>query len=115
MIFQVVLVVALASSALARPGFYSAPTASVPARYNYMYTVNNNFGNNFGHQESRNGYDTRGSYFVQLPDGRLQKVTYTVNGNSGFVAQVRYTGEARHPPSRSSNTYGAYRMVATFC
>ena len=34
---------------------------------------------------------------MQLPDGRLQKVTYTVNGDSGFVADVTYEGEAQYP------------------
>ena len=39
-----------------------------------------------------------------LPDGRLQEVTYTVNGDSGFVAQVNYQGEAQYP---RQNTYGS--------
>ena len=30
--------------------------------------------NNYGLTESRDGYITQGEYFVNLPDGRLQKV-----------------------------------------
>ena len=30
--------------------------------------------NNFGQQESRDGYSAQGEYFVNLPDGRVQKV-----------------------------------------
>ena len=69
--------------------------------------------NNFGQQESRDGYSAQGEYFVNLPDGRLQKVifcsensaevqlwdfpkvTYSVNGEGGYVADVSYTGEAQ--------------------
>lgn len=53
------------------------------------------FSTDFGHQKSRDGENTRGSYYVRLPDGRLQKVTYYVDGDSGFVAEVSYEGEAR--------------------
>ncbi|XP_063589565.1 cuticle protein 18.6-like [Penaeus indicus] len=78
---------------------YAAPTpAPAPAKYDFNYAVKDEYsGNDFGHQEARDGYDTQGSYYVQLPDGRLQKVTYTVNGDSGFVAEVSYEGEAQYP------------------
>jgi hypothetical protein len=44
----------------------------------------------FGHAEMRDGQRTDGKYYVQLPDGRLQTVTYYVDGDSGFVAKVSY-------------------------
>merc|ERR1739844_675140 len=48
--------------------------------------------------ESRDGYSTKGSYSVALPDGRLQTVTYNVaDGYSGYVADVTYSGEAQSP------------------
>ncbi|XP_069956328.1 pro-resilin-like [Cherax quadricarinatus] len=71
---------------------YGAPTyPDTPPQYNSQYAVRDDYsGNDFGHDESRNGYDTKGSYYVQLPDGRLQKVTYYVNGDSGYVAEVSF-------------------------
>ncbi|XP_063589388.1 cuticle protein 7-like [Penaeus indicus] len=95
---------------------YNAPVASVSiepifysgaAQYNFNYAVKDDYsGNDYNHQENRNGYDTRGAYYVLLPDGRVQRVSYTVNGDSGYVAEVTYEGEAQHPayqpaPSRS--------------
>ncbi|MPD04591.1 hypothetical protein E2C01_100287 [Portunus trituberculatus] len=65
--------------------------------YNFDYAVKDYLGNDFGHQESRDGYDTQGSYYVQLPDSRLQEVKYTVSGDSGFLADVTYQGEAQYP------------------
>ncbi|XP_047472533.1 pro-resilin-like isoform X2 [Penaeus chinensis] len=78
---------------------YRAPTYNdVPAQYNTQYAVNDEYsGNNYGHQEDRDGYKTQGTYYVQLPDGRLQKVTYYVDGESGYVAEVTYEGEAQYP------------------
>jgi hypothetical protein len=35
--------------------------------------------NNYGQKEARDGENTVGSYFVLLPDGRTQTVTYTVD------------------------------------
>ena len=53
--------------------------------------------NNYRQNEEHNGDATSGSYYVALPDGRLQKVTYSVNGYGGYVADVTYEGEAQYP------------------
>ncbi|XP_068217551.1 cuticle protein 7-like [Palaemon carinicauda] len=83
---------------------YNAPAG--PAQYNFNYAVKDDYsGNDFGHQEGRNGYDTQGSYYVQLPDGRLQKVDYGVNGDSGYLAEVSYQGEAQYPQYQPTQGY----------
>ncbi|XP_076060309.1 pro-resilin-like [Oratosquilla oratoria] len=90
-----------------RPGYsYGAPQLDDsdedygPAKYDFAWAVkDDDSGNDFGHQEARDGDRTDGSYYVYLPDGRLQKVTYYVDGDSGFVANVEYEGEARYPDS----------------
>ncbi|XP_045107363.1 cuticle protein 7-like isoform X1 [Portunus trituberculatus] len=71
---------------------------AAPANYDFNWAVNDAAsGNNYAHQEARDGDNTQGYYFVQLPDGRLQKVTYSVQGDSGFLAEVTYEGEAQYP------------------
>ncbi|XP_076059564.1 cuticle protein 7-like [Oratosquilla oratoria] len=70
--------------------------ATEPAKYDFDWAVKDDAsGNDFGHQESRDGDYTQGSYYVLLPDGRIQRVNYNVQGDSGFVADVTYEGEAR--------------------
>ncbi|XP_037791693.1 cuticle protein 21-like [Penaeus monodon] len=86
-------------------GAYNPPVASTRPQYNFNYAVNDAFGNDFGHQEGRDGYNTQGSYYVQLPDGRLQRVIYTVNGDQGYVAQVTYEGVAQYPAFQPSASY----------
>jgi hypothetical protein len=52
---------------------------------------------------------THGEYFVRLPDGRLQTVTYYVDPQSGFRATVAYDRDvpapapANTPPARISS------------
>nr|XP_027213812.1 cuticle protein 18.6-like [Penaeus vannamei] len=126
MIFKATVLVALAVAVAARPETpsysppahpapsyappspsYNAPVyADVPPQYNAQYNVIDDYsGNNYGHQEDRDGYNTQGTYYVQLPDGRVQKVTYYVDGDSGYVAEVTYEGEAQYPAYEPSNSY----------
>ena len=85
-------------------GYAPAPSyPDAPAQYNYNYKVEDaDSSNNYGAQENRDGQATSGSYYVSLPDGRLQKVTYTVNGEGGYVAEVTYEGEAQYPEETKS-------------
>lgn len=73
---------------------------------NKLSRVFSSSGNNYGQNESRDGYATSGSYYVALPDGRVQKVVYTVNGDSGYVADVSYTGEAKYVAAAKRPGYG---------
>ncbi|XP_047479300.1 pro-resilin-like [Penaeus chinensis] len=68
---------------------------SSEAKYDFQWAVSDDSSSNeFGHQEARDGDHTQGSYYVQLPDGRLQTVKYFVDGDSGYVAEVNYEGVA---------------------
>jgi len=61
---------------LFRPGpgpAYGVPEIEGPAVYDFSYGVQDPLtGTNFGHSEARDGYATQGTYYVNLPDGRLQ-------------------------------------------
>ncbi|XP_063589941.1 cuticle protein 21-like [Penaeus indicus] len=93
-------VVALALAAIA---------ASAPSQPAYGYAPQPNY------EEARDGYDTQGSYYVLLPDGRLQKVAYTVNGDSGYVAEVSYEGEAQYPEYKPAyNSVPAYKPAPVY-
>merc|ERR1719379_3287095 len=97
----------LVAATLARPdkapaGYAPAPAyPDEPPKYTYSYSVQDDYtSNNYGANEDRDGYATSGSYYVALPDGRLQKVTYSVNGDGGYVADVTYEGEAQYPEAK---------------
>ncbi|XP_071551225.1 pro-resilin-like [Panulirus ornatus] len=110
MIAKTSVLLALLALAVAAPsqptyGYEPAPAYEEPAKYDFNWAVKDDYsGNDFGQQESRDGYDTQGSYYVLLPDGRLQKVGYTVIGDAGYVADVTYEGEAQYPAHQPAYT-----------
>jgi hypothetical protein len=68
-----------------------------PARYDFAWEVKDDYSQNYyGHQESRDGYKVTGRYYVQLPDGRLQRVDYTAD-EYGYHPVITYEGQARYP------------------
>merc|ERR1711911_349667 len=67
--------------------------------YTYTYAVADDYSkSNFNAEETSDGAsNVQGSYSVALPDGRIQKVTYSSNGYDGYVADVTYEGTAVYP------------------
>ncbi|XP_019753819.2 uncharacterized protein LOC109533067 [Dendroctonus ponderosae] len=67
------------------------------AKYAFGYRIlDEKHGNDFGHEEERNGKLTKGHYYVRLPDGRKQRVDYYAD-KSGYHARVRYENVGKHP------------------
>merc|ERR1712001_252987 len=78
---------------------YAAGDLAEPPVYAYNYGVADDYsGANFAQTEQRDGYATSGSYTVNLPDGRIQTVTYSDNGD-GIVQDVSYTGTPSYGPA----------------
>lgn len=83
------------------PSYKEPVYADADAVYDWEYAVKDDYtSNDFGHKESRAGAHTDGKYYVALPDGRLQTVTYTVDGYAGYVPVVEYTGEPSYPVAK---------------
>merc|ERR1739838_279346 len=79
------------------PAPYHPAEPILPPVYNYEYGVNDaGYGPVFSQKESRDNYNTAGEYRVNLPDGRVQVVSYTA-GPEGYIADVKYDGEAVYP------------------
>merc|ERR1712106_301668 len=103
---KVFIIAALAACAAAAPQGYAVahPAADIgdlaePALYAFNYGVSDDYsGNSFTQQEQRDGYATSGSYTVALPDGRIQTVKYTDNGD-GIIQDVSYEGVPQYGPA----------------
>ncbi|XP_021931379.1 pro-resilin-like [Zootermopsis nevadensis] len=82
---------------------------SEPANYEFSYEVRDApSGNDFGHQESRQGDVAIGMYHVMLPDGRMQIVDYTAD-NEGYKPKVKYEGTASSAGGYNYPTAGGYK------
>merc|ERR1712168_274201 len=80
-----------------KPTYAEPQYPAVDPNYNWEYSVKEDYANNdFGHKETRDHYLATGKYYVALPDGRFQTVTYTAD-ESGYHPVVEYTGEASYP------------------
>lgn len=77
-----------------------APYKIAPRPFAYEYGVNDEYsGASFGQNENQDEYGVvTGQYRVLLPDGRTQIVTYTADHEHGYVADVKYEGEAHYEP-----------------
>jgi len=78
------------------PAPYAPAYANVDPNYTWEYNVDDTHYNHFGHKEARDHYLATGVYYVNLPDGRTQTVTYTADEN-GYRPVVTYDGEAKYP------------------
>jgi len=110
--------------ARAAPAPYAPPPAYKPASpykekelppqpYQFEYGVNDQYsGAAFQAAESQSDKgEVFGEYKVNLPDGRVQTVSYRADPVQGFVADVKYEGEAIYPPEPKEG-YGANKYVA---
>merc|ERR1712072_1152634 len=93
---------------------YAAPDLAEPSPYTYQYAVADDYsGAAFNQAESNDGTGAvTGSYSVNLPDGRIQTVTYNANDLTGNVATVEYAGEAQYPPAPAGGYVAAAPVVA---
>merc|ERR1712018_375454 len=93
---------------------YAAPDLAEPSPYTYTYAVADDYSKaNFQQSESNDGTGVvSGSYSVNLPDGRIQTVTYNANDIDGNVATVENSGEAVYPPAPAGGYVAAAPVVA---
>merc|ERR1711935_1254913 len=100
---QAFITLAMVAAASAAPQYAAAPVVHAvaapdlaePSPYTYTYAKAA-----FQQAESNDGTGAvSGSYSVNLPDGRIQTVTYNANDLTGNVAEVTYSGEAVYPPA----------------
>merc|ERR1719410_2393750 len=91
------------------PAYNPAPAPYHPAPYKeeklppqpfaYEYGVKDDYsGASFDKSETQNAEGVvNGEYRVALPDGRTQIVTYSADHYGGFIADVKYEGQAQYP------------------
>merc|ERR1719433_2505119 len=82
-----------------------------PQPYKYEYGVQDDYSKAaFAKSETQNEVGAvTGSYKVNLPDGRIQTVSYTADPVHGYKAVVSYEGEPVYPPEPEEGYGNAYK------
>merc|ERR1739840_13347 len=96
----------LATAFAAGPPAYGPPVVGYkeeklpPQPFAYEYGVADDYSKaNFKKTESQDGNGVvTGSFTIALPDGRIPTTTYTATHETGFIAEVTYSGTAAYPP-----------------
>merc|ERR1711892_1101023 len=69
--------------------------AEAPEPFAYQYGGVDELGRHFAKTETQDEYGVvNGEYSFDLPDGRTQVVTYHADHENGYVADVKFIGEA---------------------
>ena len=77
-----------------------------PKPFAYQYGGADSDGRHFAKTESKDEEGVvKGEYRVELPDGRVQIVSYRADPELGYQADVRYEGEARQPEPEEELEY----------
>ncbi|XP_063872597.1 pro-resilin-like [Scylla paramamosain] len=103
LMMAVLVVLVVQSSGAQHP--YSYP----PMPYEFRYGVQDKYnGNDYGHEEQSNGDSVTGRYYVLLPDGRRQIVSYTADHQRGYIATITYENTGVHSGTHGDggNMYG---------
>merc|ERR1712106_971518 len=94
---------AYAAPVVAAPAYHEPAYKEKPEPSTYTYGVSDDYSKaNFNAAEpsDANGV-VSGSYTVALPDGRIQKVSYTADHVNGYVAEVTYEGVPVYPEAKA--------------
>merc|ERR1739844_783848 len=104
------------------PVYHAAPAYHAPVKYakespepySFTYGVADDYSKaNFNAAENSDASgNVDGSYSVNLPDGRIQTVTYPADHTNGYVADVSYSGEAVYPPAPAGGCPGEAKAYA---
>ncbi|KAK7077488.1 hypothetical protein SK128_007849, partial [Halocaridina rubra] len=92
------VVLLVATAVMAKPDIKEPVYYPEPLPYYFKYHVDDDYKKaHYGRHEKSDGKALYGSYTVDLPDGRKQKVEYHADHYKGYVAKVSYYGKAKHP------------------
>merc|ERR1719422_2099186 len=105
----------------AAPAYAPAPVVvheKIPPKpFAYEYGGADAYGRHFAKTETQDDHGVvQGEYRVELPDGRVQIVTYHADHEHGFIADVKYEGvaiaEPYAPPPPHPVAHAAPHVVA---